>query len=310
LYFIADVGSNYETTQDLIDSVYYAHKAGADAVKFQYYDHKSLYGYDGDGMRGLLTKEQLDAIRDKCRVMKTDLIITPFHESHVEILDQYVDIWKVASSDINYMRMLKKIAKTGKFAILSTGASESRDIIRALSLFDKRKVALLYCVSSYPSAEHDLTYINSLAIKFKVRVGYSDHSLDVFNTAYCCENFFGCKIFEKHFKIREFKSPDNYHSLLWDDFKRMVDRTRRQGAPTWRINKSELDMVQMHNRRLVAINDIEKGAVLQYGINYGAYRSKSRDATRISPFDESIVENRRAKRKIFKGQSIAEYDFE
>lgn len=307
MYFIADVGSNWETTQDLIDSVYYAHKAGADAVKFQYYDHNALYGFDGESYR-TLTKEQLDAIRDKCRVMKIDLIITPFHEDDIAFLDQYVDSWKVASSDINYKRMLEKIAKTGKHVILSTGASLPSDIIAAVGKFDKRKVSLLYCVSAYPCREHDLTYIDVLSLKFRIPVGFSDHSLDIYNTAYCAKYFFGAAIFEKHFKVREMKTPDSEHSLLWDDFKRMVDRTRKTGGLLWRIAREESDMVQMHNRRLVAIKDIEAGAKLEYGLNYGAYRSKSVDATRISPFDEKKVEGKTVIRKIYKGQSLSYHD--
>lgn len=310
MYFIADVGSNWETTQDLIDSVYYAHKAGADAVKFQFYDHKSLYGFDGVG-RALLTKEQLDAIRDKCRVMKIDLIMTPFHEDHIDILKEYVNSWKVASSDINYVQMLKNIEKTGKYTILSTGASSTSDIIKAVNIFDKSKIALLYCVSAYPCKEHDLTFLKTLSEKFKVPVGYSDHSLDIYNTSYCCKMFFGCKIFEKHFKVREMLTSDSGHALLWSDFKRMVDRTRRRNESLpWRIAAEEIDMVQMYNRRLVATTDIKKGDVLEYGKNYGAYRSKSRDATRISPWDEQIVNGKKSLNDIYKGQSIAWHDFE
>lgn len=309
MYIIADVGSNWETTDDLVDSVYYAHKAGADAVKFQYYDHESLYGYKGS-CGSLLRDDQLTAIRDKCNAMKTDLIITPFHESHVEKLNPLVDMWKVASSDLNYLRMLRKLSATGKKVILSTGASQLWEIDNAVSCFDKRLLALMYCVSSYPSREHDLSYVQFLKNRYRCPCGYSDHSIDVFNAAFCSKFFFGADIYEKHFKVRKFDSPDDNHSLVWSDFLKMTNRLRDQNIHSWRISASEIDMMQMHNRRFVAIKDIMPGDTFNYDENYGAYRTKSRDADRLSPFEEEHVENRKSKSKIFQGQTISVFDIE
>lgn len=310
MYIIADVGSNWATKQDCLDSIYYASKAGANAVKFQCYDHKKLYGYQ-DRMDHVLPLEWAPELARQAERYKIEFMATPFCPYDVKYLNDFVDKWKIASSDLAYPQILEAVAKTDKPVILSTGASTEEDISRAIQHLKQGKTFLMYCISDYPCKDHDLTFMEYLWHKHGVPVGLSDHSVDIYNTPYCAKYFFNAVILEKHFKIANMDTPDNGHSLHWHDFKRMVDRLKVRGTLNqWKTNHSELDMVQMHNRRLVALEEIQPGDELRFGVNFGAFRTKSRDATRISPFKWQELEGKTSKNKIFQGQALTYGDIQ
>jgi len=305
MYIIADVGSNWEKEDDLFESVYYAKKAGANAVKFQFYDHEKLYGFKGD-IPGVLTKQQIVQLHNKAKNCSIDFMVTPFHEDDIGFLNDYVQIWKIASSDNTYTRMLNRIANTEKPSIISTGSVGINDLGESISILQAKtkKVCVMYCVSAYPSREHDLTYLDHLRERFGKAVGFSDHSLDIYNAPWVAKNVFKCEFLEKHFKLREMDTPDSDHSLLWTDFKRMVDRLKVDTFRSWTENHSEHAMKQMHNRRLVATKMIHPGDKFVYGKNYGCFRVKSPDPCRIDAKNWHKIEGHSCRSIVAIGTSI------
>jgi len=302
MYIIADIGSNWDKKDDLLDSIYYAKKAGANCVKFQFYDGKKLYGPGyKEEVTGSLPKDWIPELHEKAKLEKIDFCVTPFHEDDIEFLNDYNKrFWKVASSELTYRAMLENIAETNKVVVLSLGAAKEDDIKAAINIFrGKCDLRLMYCVASYPTTAHDLAKIKYLNDKFGYPVGFSDHTLDIYQSAAACAFLYNCTVYEKHFKVREMNTPDSGHSLNFTNFKKLVDRVRNPDlAKTIGPLESEWEMVQKHKRRLVATKDIKEGDFILYGDNIGSFRGITYDPTRISPHDAEKVQGKKAKRAI------------
>jgi sialic acid synthase SpsE len=302
MYIIADVGSNWEKKQDLLDSIYYAKKAGANCVKFQFYDGKKLYGPTfKDELPYSLPKEWIPELYESAQLNKIDFCVTPFHEDDIEYLNDFNKrFWKVASSELTYRPMLEAIAETNKVVVLSLGASTDDDIKNAIKVFmGKCDLRLMYCVSSYPTIDHDLERMKWINKQYGYPVGFSDHTLDIYQSAVACQYTHHCPLYEKHFKVREMNTPDSKHSLNFTNFKKMIDRLKNPDiAKIQTPQESEWEMVQKHNRRLIATAAIKAADFLMYGKNIGAYRGVQVDPSRISPFDAELVQGKKAKRDL------------
>lgn len=295
-FIIAEVGSNWTTLQDCMLSISMAKKCGADAVKFQVFDHEDLWGYNTSLVphKMFQIKEWLPLLKEKADACGIEFMCTAFSPELVKAVDPYVKRHKVASSDLSYVELLRAIRETGKPVLLSVGASATLDIQAALSVLDKSDVTLLYCVSSYPCRDVNLFAIDELGEKFKDHdIGFSDHTTDIIYTPLAAVRHHGATVIEKHFTVLpDANTPDRPHSLTVDEFKTMVDYIRGNKSAQIGPTPSEKDMVLRHNRRLLATRDIAVGDTLEYGVNYGAYRSLVDDATGLSPFLSSKIDGR------------------
>ena len=120
--------------------------------------------------------------------------------------------YKIASPEITHIPLLERVAKTKKPVIISTGSvAKLTDIKLAIDVVKKKgnkKIILLKCDSSYPAEikNSNLFGIKYLANKFKVPVGYSDHTVGS-ASAIASMMLGGCLI-EKHVKLKNSKTPD------------------------------------------------------------------------------------------------------
>ena len=80
--------------------------------------------------------------------------------------------------------MLKEISSLKQNVILSTGMSDLNEIDKALNVLSKNglsnsKITLLHCTTEYPTPINDINLNAMVFMKdhFKLRVGFSDHSL-------------------------------------------------------------------------------------------------------------------------------------
>lgn len=298
-YIVAEVGSNFTSINDCEESVKMAKVCGADAVKFQCFDHKDLYGYyDGKCMLEGLRTDWVEILANLSTEIGIDFMCTPFSPSLVKHIDPYVKIHKLASSDITDPVMLAAVHRTGKPIIMSCGGATLQDVELALN-GDKRiswrgigdrDIVLLYCNSGYPSYKHNPFKLNQLKSLGKP-VGLSDHSLDVFYAPLSAVRDRGCIVLEKHFKLRDdMTTADAPHSLTPGDFKSMVDAIRETHDEMGPSDEEE-HMILRNHRRIVATKRIISGETLARGVNYGAFRSKV-DALGMSPFSFEKIEGR------------------
>jgi sialic acid synthase SpsE len=285
IYFIAEVGSNHSGNfQNCLKAIDSAKKSGADCIKFQLYDENTIvhpklktlkyiknnnFTYQRDRFRFLkLNLEKIIKIKEYCKKKKIDLCVTPFDHRLVKKLSKYIDFFKVASGDINYIPLLKEIKKTGKKCIISTGMCTYKNIDYALKILGKSNTYILHCIASYPTNFEDcnLQNIKELKKKYKIPVGFSDHTRGI--EAASNSVFFGAQIIEKHYlpteRVR--RVADYSLSIKPTELEKLIKITnfnlKMIGTKKNTILKSEKYFSVNLKRSLYYACNLKKGSIL------------------------------------------------
>lgn len=246
-YLIAEIGVNFydiaaKENIALMDAaklmVKEAQKAGVDAVKFQSYKAGTLAAkyspsYWDTSEEATTSQYELFQKFDKfgeseykelakyAQQLNVDFLSTPFDFESSDYLDSFMPMYKISSSDVTNLPFIEHISKKDKPIILSVGASNEDEIIRAVDAIrnnNNQPLILLHCVLEYPTPyEHaNLLKIKTLVEKFpNCIIGYSDHTKpdvhkDVIKAAY----LMGAKVIEKHFTLdKTLKGNDHYHAM-------------------------------------------------------------------------------------------------
>jgi sialic acid synthase SpsE len=198
--YIAEVSSNHncdiERSKQFIDV---SKEAGCDGVKFQLFKISELFAPE------ILNKSEIHRNREKWELPEDFIPIladyahqkgllfscTPFYLEAVNILEPYVDFYKIASYELLWLDLFKKCGKTGKPVVFSTGMATMDEVVIALkTLLDSgcREITILHCNSSYPTPIKDANLaaitelqkmINSLDKPENtiISIGYSDHTV-------------------------------------------------------------------------------------------------------------------------------------
>ncbi|MCJ7790471.1 MAG: N-acetylneuraminate synthase family protein [Candidatus Atribacteria bacterium] len=246
VFIIAEIGSNHdgslEQAKKLIDA---CEKIKVDAVKFQSFSAEKLINQmklDEKGnwiynpafkvIKSLeLPTEWHKILFDYAANYGLIFLSSAFDLDKVDLLNSIgVPAFKIASGDINYIQLLKYVAKYKKPILLSTGAAYLGEIEEAIKIIQKEEnnqIALLHCVSSYPPNFKDANIQAMLTMKkaFKAIVGYSDHSPGF--TVPLGAVTLGAKIIEKHITFdRNLKGPDHSYALTVEEFDQMIKEIR------------------------------------------------------------------------------------
>ena len=192
---------------------------------------------------------------------------TPFDETAVDFLEELnVQLYKVASFEINYIPLLKKIATTKKPVIISRGLASEKDIhlaVRTLKNNGCPAVAVLHCVSSYPATpeQMNLKTITDIGKRFDVIPGLSDHTLTI--EIPIASVALGANIIEKHITLsRKQGGLDASFSLEPNELKTLVKSIRTVekafGKVTYDIGEKEKKNI-IFRRSIFVVKDIKKG---------------------------------------------------
>ena len=141
---------------------------------------------------------------------------SPWDEASVAFLETFnVPFYKVGSASLTDTGLLKAVQKTGKPIVLSTGMSTMEQVHKAVSLLKGSPVALLQCVSTYPSKDEELNLrvIETLQKEFPtIPIGYSGHENG--STLAVCAVAMGACIIERHITLdRTMPGSDQAASL-------------------------------------------------------------------------------------------------
>jgi sialic acid synthase SpsE len=236
-YIIAEIGLNHGgdigVAERLISS---AARAGADAVKFQTYITEKRAPKGNQVIYNILKKCELSfdsfkKLQDYSKQYDVDFLSTSFDTESLEYLKSIeCDIYKIASFDVVNHKFLTNFAKTGKTIVLSVGMADIEEIKEAYNILKAGtdKIALLHCISAYPTKEDDanLGAIYTLQDKFDCVIGQSDHTNGIEVPLYAVAA--GAQIIEKHFKIDEnMDCVDSAVSISAAQMKQMVAEIRR-----------------------------------------------------------------------------------
>ena len=202
--------------------------------------------------------------------LRIEIFSSPFDESAVDFLEKLgCAAYKIASAEINHIPLLEKVAKTRKPVILSIGLARLLDIKLAIKTLRKngcKKIAILQCVSAYPSPmnEQNIKLIPYIKSFFHVVSGLSDHTLG--STAALTSVALGGSILEKHFNLDDnVKTVDYFFSLKTDNFKKMVKQIRdvelALGKRVFQVSKSSKK--NFNSRRSIYVSQtIQKGEII------------------------------------------------
>ncbi len=289
-YIIAEAGLNHngsiEMAKQLVDE---AHKAGADAVKFQTFEAKSRVSRKvkavkyAETITGLeetifdmfdrlsMTHDQQREIFSYARSKGMEVFSTPFDEQSVDFLESIgCSAYKIASMDLVNLPLIKYVARTAKPMIISCGMStlgQVEEAVEAVAGEGNPNLMLLHCNSSYPAAPHEmnLKVMDTFKKAFRVPVGLSDHTfgLSVSHTALAI----GANIIERHFTLdRTLEGPDHILSSEPAEMAELVRLAREipmtLGDGIKRIAPSEYATINVQRKCLYAARVINKGAVL------------------------------------------------
>jgi N-acetylneuraminate synthase len=286
VYIVAEMSANHN--QDFAQAVKIlesAKEAGADAVKLQTYTPDTLT-IDCDNeyfqIRGTLWNgrklydlyseawtpwDWQPKLKELADAMGLDLFSTPFDPSAIDFLEgMHVPAYKVASYENVDLPLLRRIARTGKPIIMSTGMATLAEVEEAVQTIRKagaKSIALLKCTSAYPALpeEMNLRTIPHMAEAFGVPVGLSDHTLGISVPVVAVA--LGACIIEKHLSLsRSIPGPDSAFSLEPHEFKAMVEavRTAEKAIGTVRYEMTEGEILsRVFRRSLFVVQDMKAG---------------------------------------------------
>lgn len=249
-FIVAEISANHGGALEHARSAIRAAKAaGADAVKLQTYTADTLtIDHKGPGFRidgGLWDGRYLYDLYQEAhtpwewhlslfslaRELGLEVFSTPFDESAVDFLETLnPPAYKIASFELIDLPLIRKIAKTGRQIIMSTGMGSMGDIeaaVRVVFETSGRKPVLLHCISAYPAPiqEFNLSAIETLRRAFGVQVGLSDHSQGTTAAVVACA--LGAVMVEKHFTpSRALGGPDAAFSAEPEEFARLAQGCR------------------------------------------------------------------------------------
>ena len=289
-FIIAEMSGNHnQSLERALKIIEVAAKCGADAIKLQTYTADTITInqrgglFDIDDPTSLWKNRNLYELYQeahtpwewheamfKCAADNGILCFsTPFDDTAVDFLENLNSpIHKIASFENNHHPLLKKVARTGKPIIMSTGASDLANLAESVDVLRQngcKDLVLLKCTSNYPASPENsnMRTIPHLRQLFNCEVGLSDHTMGI--GVPCAAVTLGATVVEKHFCLsRAEGGVDSAFSLEPDELKSLVIETERAwqslGMVQYGVQESEKKSL-LFKRSIYVVKDIEAGEV-------------------------------------------------
>jgi len=288
---IAEIGVNHNGSVSLAKKlVLGAKRAGANAVKFQYFKaedlvtkkaEKALYQKKNTKIKKETQFEMLKKIEfnfekhlELVKFAKKNKIFFSssfFHHEDIKLYKKLkLDFIKIPSGEIDNFLYLNEISKIkDKYIFISTGMASLKEIKETLNYLlkkglKKKKLVLMHCITEYPVDEKNLNLkvLNSFKKKFDISIGFSDHSKSFISGGVAISQ--GACVIEKHITLdNKMHGPDHKASLNLKDFEiyckniystiKILGKSKKLVTQTEKINKKVV------RKSLVAKKYIGKG---------------------------------------------------
>lgn len=332
-YFIADISANHDGELARAKMlIHLAAEAGADAAKFQNFSAPKIVSQHGfETLEGQLSHqskweksvyevyqdasipwEWTTELKTECNAAGVDYFSTPYDTGAVDMLEPYVEVYKIGSGDITWPQFLSYVARKGKPVLMATGASDLLDVQRAVNAVRAVTPALvlMQCNTNYTASRENFNHIHLNVLKTYAALypdlilGLSDHTQG--HATVLGAIALGARVVEKHFTDDTSRvGPDHPFSMTPASWREMVDRTRELeaalGSSVKRIADNERETVVVQRRCLRAAEDLPASTVLT-DENVVALRPAPRDA--IFPYDIDRILGLRVRADLPAGEAL------
>ena len=330
-YIIAEMSGNHnQSLERALAIVDAAAQSGAHALKLQTYtaDTITMRGaYTIDDKNSLWAGSELydlyqqaytpwewhQPIFERARALGMDAFSSPFDETAVDFLETLnVPLYKIASFENTHHPLLRKVARTGKPVIMSTGVASFDDIAESVEVLKSagcKEIILLKCTSTYPASPEktNLLTIPHMRERWQCEIGLSDHTMGI-GVALAAVGL-GVRVIEKHFTLnRADGGVDSAFSMEPHEMKALVDESLKAYLALGHV-QTEVQPVEekslLFKRSIYAGKDIAAGETLN-----DSNLKIIRPALGLAPKHWESVQGKKAKTTIKAGQPLSWEMFE
>lgn len=232
-----------------------------DATRFEYWKRMEF------------TIEQWKAIKQHCDEVGLEFMSSPFSNAAVDLLEEVgVVQYKVGSGEVNNFVLLERIAQTKKSVIISSGMSSFEELDKTVTFLNNRNVdfSILQCTTAYPTQpkEYGFNLIQELKNRYKIPVGFSDHSSSI--EACIAATALGAEILEFHVVFdKELFGPDAKASLTMQETTQLVKAVKNIELaiqhPVDKSNNSKFDSLKSIFEKSLAVNkNLKEGHIINF----------------------------------------------
>jgi sialic acid synthase SpsE len=294
-FFVADISANHDGDLERAKLlIRLCAEAGADAAKFQNFRASKIVS--DRGFRNLgsqlshqakwkksvfqvyceasLPWEWTPELKRECENCGIEYFSAPYDLEAVDMLDPYVNLFKIGSGDITWPEMLRKVASRQKPVLLATGASDIAEVERAVReiLSINPRLVLMQCNTNYTASLENFRHIHLRALQTynimfpSVVTGLSDHTPG--HATVLGAVALGARVIEKHFTDdNRREGPDHSFSMTPVSWREMVERTREVeyalGSTEKFVAENEQETRVVQRRCLRAAENLKAGTVLK-----------------------------------------------
>ncbi|MGG2109448.1 pseudaminic acid synthase [Lysinibacillus pakistanensis] len=290
-FIIAEMSGNHnQSLERALHLVELAAEAGVDALKLQTYTPDTITLdvhtgeffiqddvniWNGNSLYNLYKEaytpwEWHQEIFNKAKELGLLAFSSPFDETAVDFLETLnVPAYKIASFENVDIPLIRKVARTGKPLIISTGMATAAEIDEAVQVVQEEgnnQIILLKCTSTYPTtpANSNVVTIPHMRELFGTEVGLSDHTIGVGVSVAAVT--LGATVIEKHFTTsRAEGGVDAAFSMEPDELKMLVEETERAWQSLGKVNygptEAEKDSTKFRCSLYIG-QDLKEGDIL------------------------------------------------
>lgn len=328
-YIIAEMSGNHDGSLDkALDIVRMAAEQGAHAIKLQTYkpdtitiqsdspDFRLSEGHELWGGRTLWDLyeeahtpwEWHEPIFALAKELGITAFSSPFDPTAIDLLESLdVPAYKIASSEIVDLPLIRLAASKGKPIIISTGMASVLEIaaaVEAARSTGNEQIVVLACTANYPAdpSESNLRGIPVMRDTFGTLIGYSDHTMGI--GAAITAVALGACVVEKHVTLsRADGGVDSAFSSEPAELRMLVEQTKVGwqclGEPRIGARRQEKEGLRFR-RSLYVVEDVKAGDVVT------AQNVRSiRPANGLAPDDFAHVEGRTFTQDTPKGTPVS-----
>jgi len=292
-YFIADIAANHDGELSRAkELVWVAKESGANCAKFQHFvaskivndvefskinsleTHQSGWNasvseiYDQYHFR----REWTEDIVNECKKADIEFSTSPYDYDAVELVDEYINFYKIGSGDISWIDFIKYVANKDKPVLIATGAATIDDVKRAVGSVKEDKLILMQCNTNYTVEPDKHKHVNLKVLECykelfpNIVLGLSDHTLGHGSVLGAIP--LGARVFEKHFTDDNSRiGPDHKFALNPVNWRMMVEMSEEVfetlGDGIKRVEENEKNAFIVQRRSIVCIKDLKKGSIIK-----------------------------------------------